>query len=81
LRVIDFGGSAWDKRNAPSFEDPVVPCGEIHAFTPKYRAPELDPYSDVSDVSSKVDVFSFGAMLHELHNVGVWKDSPGTCLQ
>jgi serine/threonine protein kinase len=76
-RVLDFGGSACDNRTTPSFDDPVVPRDHIRALTLKYRAPELDSDSGVASVSSKVDVYSFGKMLHKLRKVGVWKNSEG----
>jgi serine/threonine protein kinase len=44
--------------------DPSVPRTAIKSMTAKYQAPELN--SEMATVSSKIDVYSCGAMFGEL---------------
>jgi hypothetical protein len=77
LRIIDLSGSAWDKREKASDEQPRVKRREIRSFTSKYRSDEMIGGPDTW-ITGAADVYSFGAMLRELvQETDLWSTQRG----
>jgi serine/threonine protein kinase len=77
LRMIDFGGCAWDRRSQPALAEPAVTRGDIRAQTRKYSPLEFQDALPTMPVTSSVDIYACGMMFDELSGRGPWRESGG----